>query len=52
MTSGKQKIIWAGIAILVLIYALFPVASILSTALKAPSDLTSGNILHSSGAGT
>lgn len=52
MTSGKQKIIWSGIAVLVLIYALFPVASILSTSFKAPSDLTSGKFLPSSGAST
>ena len=52
MTSGKQKIIWSGIAVLVLIYALFPVASILSTSFKAPSDLTSGKFLPTAGAGT
>ena len=52
MTSGKQKITWAVIAVLVLLYALFPVASILSTSFKSPSDLTSGKFLPSSGAGT
>lgn len=52
MTSGKQKLIWSGIAVLVLIYALFPVASILSTSFKAPSDLTSGKFLPTAGAGT
>lgn len=52
MTTGKQKITWAIIGVLVLLYALFPVASILSTSFKAPSDLTSGKFLPSPGAGS
>lgn len=36
---------WTIISILVIIYALFPVASIFATSFKLPSDLTSGTFL-------
>ena len=41
----KRRIVWAIISILVVLYALFPVASILATSFKLPSDLTSGTFL-------
>ncbi|RLZ03964.1 sugar ABC transporter permease [Kocuria tytonicola] len=47
MLSTKQKIGWTVISVLVLVYALFPVLSILMTSFKAPSDLTSGKFLPS-----
>ena len=43
--STKHKVGWAVVSVLVLIYALFPVLSILMTSFKAPSDLTSGKFL-------
>ena len=43
--STKQKVGWAVVSVLVLIYALFPVASILMTSFKTPADLTSGKFL-------
>ncbi|MCD1146091.1 carbohydrate ABC transporter permease [Kocuria sp. LUK] len=43
--STKQKLGWAVVSVLVLVYALFPVASILMTSFKSPSDLTSGKFL-------
>ncbi|MER2135485.1 MAG: carbohydrate ABC transporter permease [Arthrobacter sp.] len=41
----RRRITWTIISILVIIYALFPVASIFATSFKLPSDLTSGNFL-------
>jgi multiple sugar transport system permease protein len=43
--STKQKVGWAVVSVLVLVYALFPVLSILMTSFKTPSDLTSGKFL-------
>ena len=43
--STKHKVGWAVISVLVLIYALFPVASILMTSFKTPADLSSGKFL-------
>ena len=51
-SSTKNKVLWAIVTVLVLIYALFPVLSILATSFKSPSDLTSGKFLPSSGAAT
>ncbi|MEU2348603.1 carbohydrate ABC transporter permease [Modestobacter sp. NPDC049651] len=47
--SRREKIWWwiGGLAIIV--YALFPVGWIVSLSLKAPSDITNGNFLPSSG---
>ncbi|MGW9405233.1 carbohydrate ABC transporter permease [Arthrobacter sp. NPDC055585] len=41
----RRRITWTIISILVIIYALFPVASIFATSFKLPSDLTSGTFL-------
>ncbi|MER1998027.1 MAG: carbohydrate ABC transporter permease [Arthrobacter sp.] len=41
----RTRITWTIISILVIIYALFPVASIFATSFKLPSDLTSGTFL-------
>ena len=43
--TTKQKGGWGVVTVLVLIYALFPVASILMTSFKTPADLTSGKFL-------
>jgi multiple sugar transport system permease protein len=43
--TTKQKVGWGVVTILVLVYALFPVASILMTSFKTPADLTSGKFL-------
>jgi multiple sugar transport system permease protein len=43
--TTKQKAGWAVVTVLVLLYALFPVASILMTSFKTPADLTSGKFL-------
>lgn len=43
--STRLKIGWAVITVLVLVYALFPVASILATSFKLPSELNSGTFL-------
>jgi multiple sugar transport system permease protein len=43
--TTKQKVGWGVVTVLVLIYALFPVASILMTSFKTPADLTSGKFL-------
>lgn len=45
MLSTKQKVGWAIVTVLVLIYALFPVLSILMTSFKTPADLSSGKFL-------
>lgn len=45
MLSTKQKVGWAIVTVLVLIYALFPVLSILMTSFKTPADLASGKFL-------
>lgn len=45
--SGRQKVAWAAITLAVLIYALFPVASILATSFKLSSDLNTGTFLPS-----
>lgn len=47
MLSTKQKIGWTVVSILVLIYALFPVLSILMTSFKSSSDLNSGKFIPS-----
>ena len=41
----RRRITWTIISILVIVYALFPVASIFATSFKLPSDLTSGSFL-------
>lgn len=51
-SSRREKIWWVVISVFVLIYALFPVASIFATSFKSPSDLTSGQFLPSNGAWT
>ncbi|MEA5155512.1 carbohydrate ABC transporter permease [Raineyella sp.] len=43
--SARQKTLWAFIAIVVLLYTLWPLISILVTSFKASSDVTSGNFL-------
>ena len=43
--STRQRVVWVGIAVLVLLYALFPVASIMATSLKPSSELQSGLFL-------
>ncbi|MEX5258872.1 carbohydrate ABC transporter permease [Kocuria sp. CPCC 205263] len=43
--TTKQKVGWGVVTVLVLLYALFPVASILMTSFKTPADLTSGKFL-------
>lgn len=43
----RRRLTWTIISILVIIYALFPVASIFATSFKLPSDLTSGTFLPS-----
>ncbi len=43
--SARQRILWAGVAIVVLLYALWPLISILVTSFKASSDVTSGNFM-------
>jgi multiple sugar transport system permease protein len=43
--SRKQKVAWAAITVAVLVYALFPVASIIAMSFKLPSDLTTGKFL-------
>ncbi|GHD85000.1 MULTISPECIES: carbohydrate ABC transporter permease [Kocuria] len=45
MLSTKQKIGWTVISIAVLVYALFPVLSILMTSFKSSSDLNSGKFI-------
>jgi multiple sugar transport system permease protein len=45
--TTKQKVGWAAITVVVLVYALFPVLSIIATSFKLPSDLTSGTFLPS-----
>ncbi|WP_342023603.1 carbohydrate ABC transporter permease [Arthrobacter citreus] len=44
-SATKRRLTWTIISILVILYALFPVASILATSFKLPSDLTSGTFL-------
>ena len=41
----RRRVTWTIISILVIVYALFPVASIFATSFKLPSDLTSGTFL-------
>ena len=48
MLSTKQKIGWTVVSILVLVYALFPVLSILMMSFKSPADLNSGKFLPTS----
>lgn len=43
--TARQRIGWAVITVLVLIYALFPVASIVATSFKLPSQLNLGTFL-------
>ncbi|GAB3534175.1 carbohydrate ABC transporter permease [Arthrobacter tecti] len=51
-STGREKLWWTIISIAVLIYALFPVASIFATSFKSAGDLTNGNFLPSPGAAT
>lgn len=46
--TRKQKVAWAAITVAVLLYALFPVVSIMATSFKLPSDLNTGKFLPSS----
>jgi multiple sugar transport system permease protein len=41
----KQKWAWAAITVAVLVYALFPVVSVMATSFKLPSDLNTGRFL-------
>lgn len=43
--STKMKVWWGVITVLVLVYALFPLASIAATSFKLPSELNSGTFL-------
>ena len=43
--TGRQKLAWAAITLVVLVWALFPVLSILATSFKLPSDLNTGSFL-------
>lgn len=43
--TSKQKFWWITIAVVVLVYALFPVASIIATSFKLPSQLDTGTFL-------
>ena len=43
--TRRQRAWWAVITVLVLVYALFPVAAIFATSFKLPSDLNSGRFL-------
>lgn len=43
--TTRQRIGWAVITVLVLVYALFPVASIIATSFKLPSQLNTGTFL-------
>ena len=43
--TSKQKFWWIAIAVVVLVYALFPVASIIATSFKLPSQLDTGTFL-------
>lgn len=43
--SRRQKVAWAAITVAVLLYALFPVVSIIATSFKLPSDLNTGRFL-------
>ncbi|WP_448071287.1 carbohydrate ABC transporter permease [Georgenia yuyongxinii] len=43
--TTKQKVWWTVIAVLVFVYALFPVLSIFMTSLKSTSDIRSGTFL-------
>jgi multiple sugar transport system permease protein len=43
--STRERVVWILLAVLVALYALFPVAWIVSLSLKAPSDLTNGQFL-------
>lgn len=45
--STRQRLSWAIITILVLLYALFPVAAILATSFKTPADLGNQSFLPS-----
>ena len=49
---SKERVTWIIISILVLIYALFPVASIMATSFKLPSELTSGKFLPTTWSGS
>ncbi len=43
--TTKQKVWWGAITVAVLVYALFPVLSVVVTSFKLPSDLNSGEFL-------
>ena len=43
--TTKQKLWWGAITVAVLVYALFPVLSVVVTSFKLPSDLNSGEFL-------
>lgn len=46
--STKQKVGWGVVTVLVLVYALFPLAAIAATSFKLPSELNSGKFLPDS----
>jgi multiple sugar transport system permease protein len=50
--NSKQKFWWIAIAVVVLVYALFPVASIIATSFKLPSQLDTGTFLPKDWTGT
>ena len=41
-TTGKDRVFWVAGAVIVVVYALVPVAWIVSLSLKKPADLTDG----------
>lgn len=43
--STRERVMWIGLALVVAVYALLPIAWIFSLSLKAPSDLTNGQFL-------
>jgi multiple sugar transport system permease protein len=43
--STRKKVLWGVAAAVIVIYALFPIAWIVSVSLKAPSDLSNGSFL-------
>jgi multiple sugar transport system permease protein len=43
--SARERVTWIVLALLVAVYALLPIAWIVSLSLKAPSDLTNGQFL-------
>ncbi|SDB89403.1 carbohydrate ABC transporter membrane protein 2, CUT1 family [Raineyella antarctica] len=49
--TGRQKLAWAVVAIVILLYTLWPIFSILTTSFKAPSDIGTGKFWPSTWTG-